>query len=238
MSAGERHTPYHELLESLAAEGCAVCRLSRRSVSRYLDSISYESVTDEAVRDKLRDARGLCRRHGVQYLTETRDPLGLAIINRDILGYLLRLLEGDGSGVAGGPWLERLRPKRAGGSGRGGKLADALAPSGQCPACDVFAEAEVRFASTLAEYLSQTDIREAFERNGSLCLPHFGLTARSCRDEGSLATLVACQRTAMSTVEAELGEYVRKSDYRFRHESLGAEKDSPDRSVDLLKDQP
>ena len=46
-----RHQSYHELLEQLAAPGCAVCHLGARSVDRYLDGLDWELVNDPGIRE-------------------------------------------------------------------------------------------------------------------------------------------------------------------------------------------
>jgi hypothetical protein len=234
LSRADRHSPYYDLVENLAGDGCLVCRLARRSVSRYLDSVSYESVTDRALRDRLRASNGLCRRHGRQYLEETRDPLGLAIINRDVMSNVLRQI---GSGVldeAAEPGTLKRLLSRAGGRKKDPAPGDPLAPSGQCPACGVQQEAERRFSGTLAEYLTQPEVATAYERDGRLCARHFGNVLTQTSLPHTRELLIRRQVSLMEGLERELAEYERKSDYRYRHEQLGAERDAPARSLDLL----
>jgi hypothetical protein len=234
LSRTDRHSPYHDLVENLAGGGCIVCRLARRSVSRYLDSVSYESVTDPAVRDRLRAANGLCRRHGRQYLEETRDPLGLAIINRDVMNNLLRMLRSGALGGDSAPGALQRLLSRTGGRKMGKAPGDALAPTGECPACGVQGEAERRFAGTLAEYLAQPEVATAYEREGMLCISHFSMTLSLVTNAPTRELLKRRQLALMEPLERELAEYERKSDYRFRHEQLGSERDAPARSLDVL----
>lgn len=232
--AGEaRHSPYFDLLENLKGEGCLICRMVKRSVSRYLDSVSYESVTDVAVRERLRAANGLCRRHGRQFLEETRDPLGLAIIERDVAENLLRRLA-EASGEALGERRKRslLAPFARPAKNQPGR--NPVAPRGDCPACQVQGEAETRFIDTLVEYLERPEVADAFEREGRLCLPHFGRAlVRMARGE-TYDLLLRRQRTILRAIADELAEYERKSDYRFRHEALGPERDAPARAAALI----
>ncbi|MHB1005212.1 MAG: DUF6062 family protein [Chloroflexota bacterium] len=236
MAGEQRHTPYHDLLDNIAGGGCVICRLARRSVGRYLDTVSYESVTDPGVRERLRAARGLCHRHGQQYLDQTRDPLGLAIINRDVVSTVLRALADIRSGQAEAEpgRLSRLWSGRGRKGDIGEGRAAALAAHTECPACEVQSESEQRFAGALGEYLAQPAIHAAYAREGQLCVPHFALALGLARDRETVALLVARETTLLEGIERELGEYVRKSDYRFRNEALGTEKDAPARSLDLL----
>ncbi len=225
----QKHTPYFELLEALAAPGCAVCRQAAASVSRYLDSVAYEMVTDVDMRRRLRASEGLCQRHGLQFLGETRDPLGLAIINQDLLRQLMedteeKLAPAD---TARG-WLSRwIGPARQGGAG-GGTVAE-----NACPACELQAEAELRFAGALGDYLKQPVVQEAVGA-ADLCLPHIRMATSSTRDPQARKVLLACAERQLRSLEAELAEYVRKSDYRYRHEKLDTERDAPLRSQQFL----
>ena len=236
MAGEQRHTPYHDLLENIAGGGCVICRLAHRSVGRYLDTLSYESVTDTGVRERLRAARGLCHDHGHQYLDQTRDPLGLAIINRDLVATVLRTL-GEGTvrqdETAPGR-LSRFWSGRGRGASTGESRAAALSVHAECPACEVQREAERRFVGTLGEYLMQPAIHAAFVREGQLCVQHLALALASVTDPEAVEVLVRRETALLEEIERELGEYVRKSDYRFRHEALGPEKDAPARSLDLL----
>src|SRR5207302_963646 len=60
-------------------------RLATRSVSRYLDILSYENVNDVDLRATIREGIGLCNRHAWQFIDGTRTPLGTAIIYRDLI---------------------------------------------------------------------------------------------------------------------------------------------------------
>src|SRR5215210_7865904 len=88
-----KHSTYFELRDAIGAPGCVVCRLAARSVRRYLEALSFESVNDRGLRAQLRRARGFCNLHGWQLLDEVRDPFGAGIIHRDVLNECARLLE-------------------------------------------------------------------------------------------------------------------------------------------------
>ena len=72
---------YFDLAEALTMPGCPICRLSLRHVSRFLSSISYEYVNDPGVRAELCAARGYCAGHAGQFLRDTHNGLGIAIIS-------------------------------------------------------------------------------------------------------------------------------------------------------------
>src|SRR6476659_1310692 len=91
--ASGKHQTYFELREALERPGCVVCRLAARSVRRYLEALSFESVNDHGLRAQLRRSRGFCNLHAWQLLDDVRHPFGAAIIYRDVLNECARLLE-------------------------------------------------------------------------------------------------------------------------------------------------
>src|SRR5689334_8586897 len=169
----DKHNTYFELRDAIAHPGCVVCRLAARSVRRYLEALSFESVNDHGLRGQLRRQRGFCNLHAWQLLDEVRDPFGAGIIYRDVLNECRRLLE------------------------RG--AAAELAGSGGCMACDAAARSAGRYVDVLAEHLDG-ELAAPLIAAGGLCWRHFGLgVARAGR---GLAALVEVERRAIDLVGA------------------------------------
>jgi hypothetical protein len=147
-----KHTVYFELRDAIEDSGCPICRLSRRSVIRYLESLSYESVNDFGLRARLRHSRGFCNLHAWQLLDEVRDPFGSGIIYRDVLNEVVRLLAQTPNAMLD---------------------AATLAPVGDCLACQARAESTQRYLGTLLDHLGDADLESHFVRAGGLCWPHF-----------------------------------------------------------------
>ena len=84
---------YHELLEAMAAGGCPMCRLARKASDSYLNALIYEGVVDVDVREKLRNARGLCYRHAWRIARRRGSVLGVSIIYSDVVNTLVKTLE-------------------------------------------------------------------------------------------------------------------------------------------------
>jgi hypothetical protein len=145
----DKHQTYFELRDALARPGCVVCRLAARSVRRYLEALSFESVNDHGLRAELRRARGFCNLHAWQLLDDVRDPFGTGIIYRDVLNHCARLVE----------------------AGR----IDALAPERPCPGCVARDEAAARYVDVLGEHLRDAAFGESVEAAGALCWRHFAL---------------------------------------------------------------
>src|SRR5213082_3010499 len=81
----------HDLYLILRQPGCPICGLTNQAVDRYLQSTSYEDVTDPTVREQLRAAQGWCAVHAQRWLSQL-DALGTAIIYKDVLDTARRTL--------------------------------------------------------------------------------------------------------------------------------------------------
>ncbi len=198
---------YHEILESLQAGGCAICRLARRASDSYLHALIYEGVTDVKLREALRAARGLCYRHAWRLAATRGAVLGTAIVYRDVINTLTKALEAQ---PAVGSRF------RLPGLGQGG-LTQALAPAASCPACTLEDDAQDRAARILVKHLDDAAIGAAYLAAGGLCLPHFQVALAHAGPAG-VKTLADCQAQAWRRLRDELDELIRKHDYRFRHE--------------------
>lgn len=210
---------YHELLEALHAGGCVLCRQARRASNSYLHALIYEGITDVKLRTALRSSRGLCHRHAWRLAEQRGAILGTAIIYRDVINTLVNSLEAR---TAASPrWFDRRRSE----PGRG------LAPTTDCPACELEKDSEQRTARILLRHLEDAPVAEAYDMAGGLCLPHFTFTL-SHAGTAATDTLVGWQKTVWTRLRAELDELIRKHDYRFSREPLtGEESTSWQRAV-------
>jgi hypothetical protein len=206
----DEHTIYHHLLEALAQPACPICRLCERAVASHLDHLLYADVTSVERRAEIRAAQGFCAEHA-QALQEIGRALGIAIIYKDVLDNLLRALPAA-------PAPRRLLGRPSAG--------DPLPPPAACPAClysDVMQEV---YIGGLIKHLDNPEFRQALTASDGLCLTHFRATAGHKMDAGRRDFLLAQQTERWERLSAELGEYIRKNDYRFRDEGFGAERDA------------
>ncbi len=216
-------------VQGLTAQGdwqpCAVCRLTTRSVGRWLRAFVGEYVNDPAARETLRRARGFCALHTRQ-LESLGDPLAVAILYSDLARLARERWEqqggrAGGQGVASGLLL-RLRPGAAAGADK------------PCPACDAQTEAQGRYVHALADGLENAEVLDALESDAGLCVPHVEqLLAFASPANAPRLRLREIERLA--ALQAELEEIVRKNDHRFRGEAWGPEKDAWRRALDKLK---
>lgn len=223
-----RHTTFFELLDALDQPGCPLCRLAQGSVRQYFSSLGYEQVNDVELRAELRAGGGFCPRHAWSFLEDSGNRLGVAIVYRDLLHHA-RIGLKSGRRSAGGGLGRRLARLLAGGRE---PAPDGRPPAHPCSACRAEAEAETRYRSTLLEHLGEADVRERYAAAGGLCLPHLGRSLEAGPSVEDLAWLRRDAETRLGSLVAELDEYIRKHDYRFRRESWGDERDAPQRGVE------
>lgn len=149
----EPHSYFFEVLEAFGSPGCGVCALVSRARTRYLDSLGYESVNDIAIRAKLRQSLGLCNRHAWFFLNDVREPLGTAIIYRDILRTLYRATASVNS-------------------------LKTIEPSAPCLACAIERISTDDALFTIIESLDRSEFIDALHTSPGLCAPHL---VRACQ---------------------------------------------------------
>jgi hypothetical protein len=213
----DKHTPYYELRDALAGGGCPLCRLAYRSGAQYLDTLNYEGVNDPGLRRSIVEANGLCHRHTWQWTRLHGSVLGVALVYRNVIKRLLSVLEPAENGST-----HTHNGVRS--------LIQHLQPEAECPACRAEHEAARRAGELLLNYLDDREIAEHYVPAGGLCLPHFQLVLGAA-NESQAHTLVAWQTQVYQQLVGQLDEFIRKQDYRFAGEPLGAEKDSPLRAA-------
>ncbi len=128
------------------------------------------------------------------------NPLAVSIMYQDVTGEALRRL-----------------------STSSGSSADLS--QGTCPLCVAEDEDMDLYAGAMAEALRDMELRAAFEATAGLCLRHLMAVLERTSGETRLF-LVEHERTALMRLWAELAEFVRKSDARYRHEPMGRESDA------------
>jgi len=211
----DQDTLYYELMDALRTGGCPLCHLGRRAASRYIETLNYEGVNDPGLRRHLRDAHGLCHRHAWEWTKLRGSPLGVAIVYRNLVKDLAEILEEQAEGRGRRPAAARL------------------APTGRCPACRASDEAVQRYGRTLLAWLEQEELAAAYASAGGLCLPHLREVLGMAND-AQMRTVLGWQEAIYRDLIAQLDEFIRKHDHRFRDEPFGAEKDAWLRAVAVL----
>jgi len=223
-----KHLSYHALVEVLDDVGCPFCSLVLSAMERYFSTVVYEQVNDIGMRAALRASQGYCAAHG-EMLRQARSALGSAIIHRDLVNTLARALEGERlPSNTRQDWLRGLvdaghRPQ--------GRVLGGAEP---CPACVRVHEREQNYVDTLLLNWDDGALQNKFRNSAGLCLSHLRLTLGRTKDAAQFEAIKAAHLAIWRDLIGELDEFIRKQDYRFADETIGAEGNSWSRAIDLV----
>lgn len=172
-------------------------------------------MVDPDVRQKLVKSLGFCYNHTWQSINlKLSDALGHAILYQDLVKDAIKKI-GENE------------------QNPGSQLTSALEPLAACPACLIEEAALERILDTMAGAFRNEDFVTEFKQSSGLCIPHLQALLPKL-DRKTQATLLGFQSTCLENLKGELAEFIRKSDYRFRDESIGKEGDSCKRAADMI----
>jgi len=152
--------------------------------------------------------------------------LQLAQAYRDILSDMIEQLQ-NGSGDT--------IPQHSGGLLR--RLFDTKREQSGCPACRQRENAELRYINSFRKALLDNAFYEQFSSSQGLCLDHFRLTCSLKMSDTPgewLPLLRKAQLACLQRLDEQLGELIRKHDYRFKDEERGPEMLSWKRAAGLV----
>lgn len=222
---------YQELQQILAMPGCPVCHVGHKSAHGQLDALLWDSVNDPESREKIGHTLGFCSEHSRELLTFQGERLGATIIEQAVLKEALQRLQ-QGRPTQASGWRQRLAVdvRRQGSE-------PAERPGGRCPVCANQAEIEARSLRSLLEHLVD-DLDRPLAAAGGLCWPHLDQALRSTSDARVRSALVEVHGQVWETLIAQMGEFIRKRDYRFSHETITDEESvAVERAIAVLTGQ-
>jgi hypothetical protein len=168
---------------------------------------------------------GFCSAHSRDLLTFPGERLGATIIEWALLREAQRRLRSSAP-AAGSSWRQRLRGQTAAPSNR--------AADDPCPVCVNQATLEERSLRELLEHLVG-DLETPLAAAGGLCWPHLELAMRSASDARVHSALVSLHDQAWQGVIDQMGEFIRKRDYRYSQETISDEETAAvERSIEML----
>lgn len=210
----QKSREYQVLLYAFTQVGCPLCRLVQESIQKFLEAWKYELFTDRGIRGELRQTQGFCHDHTWQ-LVRLGASLPLAQAYRDIVTDAIEQLQSGGA-------LEAPQ------AGRGffRLFAESKSDERLCPACKRETSVEEGHIQTLRQAIQEEEFRQQFVTSQGLCLGHFR-QACELKLSGSsgdwLTPLREAELACLRRLDEQLGELIRKHDYRFKDEQLGAE---------------
>lgn len=199
---------YNALVEACDQPGCPICRVEHDAALRYISTLFYEQVNDFNMRERLRGSLGFCRQHAHMTVEELQgNALGIALIYQDMLKVAMHHLNDR----QGSP-----------------------APVRKCPACEQRDLTMMRTLSELSKNIQDEGIIAALKKSEGLCLFHLRHILKHMRMPEKRGIIISVQREIMSRLRSDLGEFIRKNDYRFSKETFGPERDSWKRAVSMV----
>ncbi len=207
-------------------QGCPICHYGRQAGRKYLDGVMYESVNDFGLRERLVQNMGFCAFHSQEMLTFPGAKLGTAIIEQAMLKEALRRIKATSSG-------------RNSFFSRGSKSESfhAAPDRNTCPACLHEQASERRAIEELLAYWND-DWAGLLEKSGGMCFNHLAL-ALHLAPKATAKSLKQMHERRWREIIAQLDEFIRKQDYRFRHEPISEEEAiASRRSIDILTGEP
>jgi hypothetical protein len=202
------------------------------AVERYISSLLYESVNDIQVRERLRASMGFCREHARLAVEKNLgNALGFAIIYQDVINNTLKQLGNDIVPPNTRRWSTLLKriPEQV--SETVQKVLYVLTPQKHCMVCQQRDRTLHVIISSLIENLHDAEMINALQASDGLCIHHLKKTFESVSDLGTCDLLLSIHREKLESLRGELAEYIRKNDYRFKDEGIGAEGDSWRRAI-------
>ncbi len=219
----------HNLRQALAQPGCPLCQILTGTATSFTDTLLYELVNDVEMRRELRRVMGFCREH-VLLLVKPGASLGVSIISKDMLDHLLRLSQAGQFEASASLAFWQRRAKTGGEA-----LAVDMSPQSPCPVCTHLQKTEAHYLEDLVKNLTGPDnLTAAYQSSDGLCLPHFKLALGYITDQATFTALIEAQNAVWQRLSSELGEFIRKNDYRFAREEVGKEGDAWLRAVEAI----
>jgi hypothetical protein len=170
----------------------------------------YESVNDFGLRQRLIKNMGFCALHSQEILTFPGAKLGAAVIEQAMLKEALRQ-------------MSRASASRGSIFSRGHKRihTSLISQRNDCPACLHEQDAEQRAIEELVAHWDDA-WADLLENAGGMCFNHLMIALRLAPKSVS-STLKAIHERLWEILIAQLGEFIRKQDYRFRDEEISME---------------
>ncbi len=213
----EADLPSARILAACREGECPLCLRQAEAACKWLEALLHEQVNDPETRRRLRHSHGFCPGHSWLLATLPQANLGVALIYGDLLDDAVTALE---AAIR----VQASRRRRS---------ADALLTligrarvQAACPVCRAGDALVTSAAGVILTSFTDPDFQRAFGRSAGLCLSHLTRVAEVGAGHPNLPALLTWHVGRWHELEADLGEFVRKFDYRHAGEPMGRERDS------------
>jgi hypothetical protein len=213
---------YFDLVDTLKIPGCLFCNRIEALSLKFLDNLFYEQVTDAWTRVGLRKAKGFCNWHAWVSTEIANSNSGIAMIYKDLLDAEINQLS---------KWAKIKNPSSSKRALRlwerdRDNILDSWKNKSSCPICESINEHERIEIHTLLDFIDEEAFSQEFEKSSGICMTHLMHIIQTSGEHPNLSLLVEKQLKKYQFLSEELGEFIRKLDYRFSEEPKGSEVDS------------
>ncbi len=184
---------YIKLTDAFKKEGCAICRRINEATFNYVDSLLYEDVNDQAIREKLKASFGLCVKHS-ELLFKIGDALGTAIIYKNIVNVFLNDLTN--------------------------KPFNSFIKKDGCPVCIKEVEQMNSDIKIFIDFQKDDEFTDEFNSSDGLCAVHLQKLIEKVDSPEYKKYLINFHINKLNALIKDLDELIRKFDYRFSHEKM------------------
>ena len=239
--------------DAFRQRGCPICYLQEHGDARYIFSVLYEFVTDGPTRAGFVDSLGYCREHAwAQQMTEKEhwnDGMGTAtmyesVLDQNLMG-LDQFIKATRREIAHqrspfmrglarwGNQIKQALPRLPIQGTTTARFPFGIVPCKLCRVCETGNRSVSASLDTFANKIEWDEFRDWYRASDGLCLPHLNAVLERIAEPALRRFVVEVAVEKLEENAAALREYLRKRDYRFKHEPLtAAERDSWRRAVE------
>ncbi|MBN1864347.1 MAG: hypothetical protein JW808_05550 [Victivallales bacterium] len=214
----DKNISHIHLLDALEkSQICPLCDLTNASIQKYINDMLYESVNDPGLREKLAKNKGFCGLHG-NLILKHGDALGIAMLHIDQIQILLDHLDSVGRFYS-----KITKYDHTGWTEHAG-----------CIICELMADVEKRHIEVFINLIDDNVMRNYLETFSGFCARHFFRVFEKLNNPEHKKYLLNLHVGKYKSLLADLKEFCRKNDYRFRNEPSGKEADSWQKAIYVI----
>lgn len=214
----DKNISHMQVLDAVEkSKNCPLCDLDNASVRKHITDMFYEDVNDRGLRKKLKEQKGFCTIHG-DLMLKHGDALGIAILHIDQIQLLLDYLDNEDS------IFSKIKKTDCTGW---------VNHSG-CTICEVRRVAEKRHIENFIDLIDDDTMKIYLDRFPGFCAKHLFRIVEKLGRQEHVKYLLKLHAEKYKSLLADLREFCRKNDYRFRAESSGKEADSWQKAVHVV----
>ncbi len=212
------------LEQACRKDGCPICRLEHNAAVQSITAFLWEHANDSTAREPVNRSYGLCPPHTrllvASELSSSGNLPGVHMIY-EVLARNASLELAKAAKTARRPsFFNRLLPSR---KQPGSQL---LAPSGNCPICDITQKSTVNNLSVLyEEILANDELRSIYTQSTGICMQHIrqGHTLYGFNHPQAAAFINQHAADVLQKYRTDMQEYLRKQNWEYRDEGLTAD---------------